>query len=607
MVIEKEFLSLKDAAEVCGVKPNTFSNWRDRDPKFPLPYMEVGSGPLWKAEDIIAYMNNKYKEDMCDIVAINNLASKRMALIGRARVGKSFIISRFVENKKEYVGLLCSKGKDKTACPINVRISEQVAVESFVFHSNFNSIYSGKDKEDEVLSDLNSRLGEIINQPHQMDDTAGMEAIESIIKEIRGFEEKYDTLRNSDTYIDIYQKPSNYAKKLLRECKLGSIEIVDTPGVSGKVEASKIAKSDIYAFVLKDDNAEEANTLLKIVEAIKADVGTSKVLYIYKADGILSSKEEYDEAREEVREAISSFTSIFDELRGSIIATDLALLNPEEHCIAFPQMNKDKPSFPEDEFMQELTKAMSEAFKENDSEEQDKKFVELVNACGEKAKKLVKDILDNIPEHGIGNKGTFTLDEFTAEDHDRVMTGDNCRLRIDLSEAYGLESKLLHEYFSEFKVDAYPEEWQQFVIKYIYNKLANSTRSDRGLGKGGHPREEIPARTMLVEESVLADQILDSIKEVAPFSRNIPYRKVFIDNNISSVTWKFVGCVDDKESELKLRLVRECLLSRNVSTRREMVLCRYVGGLRFVAMYSILSLLGESDEEIIGTLKKAKF
>lgn len=137
--------------------------------------------------------------------------------------------------------------------------------------------------------------------------------------------------------------------------------------------------------------------------------------------------------------------------------------------------------------------------------------------------------------------------------------------------------------------------------------MTNSTPADRGLGKGGHPWEEIPARTMLVEESVLADQVLDSIKGVDPFSRNNPYRKVFIDNNISSATWNFVGCVDDKESELKLRLVSECLLSRNVSTRREMVLCRYVGGLRFVAMYSILSLLDESDEEIIGTLKKAKF
>lgn len=124
----------------------SFANWRDRDPKLPLPYMEVGSGPLWKAEDIAAYMNGKNKDSKYDMIAINNLSSKKIALIGRARVGKSFIISRFVENRKNYVQLFCGNSKDKTACPINVRISEQVAEESYVFHSNFNSLYVGEKK-----------------------------------------------------------------------------------------------------------------------------------------------------------------------------------------------------------------------------------------------------------------------------------------------------------------------------------------------------------------------------------------------------------------------------------------------------------------------------
>ncbi|MGP1434687.1 MAG: hypothetical protein ACTTKP_10465 [Catonella sp.] len=70
----------------------SFANWRDRDPKLLLPYMEVGSGPLWKAEDIAAYMNGKNKDSKYDMIAINNLSSKKIALIGRARVGKSFII-----------------------------------------------------------------------------------------------------------------------------------------------------------------------------------------------------------------------------------------------------------------------------------------------------------------------------------------------------------------------------------------------------------------------------------------------------------------------------------------------------------------------------------
>ncbi len=607
MIVEKELLSLKDAAEVCGVKPNTFANWRDRDPKFPLPYMEVGSGPVWKSEDIVAYMNNKYKDAMYDMIAINNLSSKRIALIGRARAGKSFIISRFVEDRKSYVGLFCGNSKDKTACPINVRISEQVVVESYVFHSNFNSIYNGEERGDEELQDLNTRLSSLLNRPHAMDEVEVMKTIEGTIKEIRAFEKKYDTLRNSDTYIDVYQKPSDYAKKLLRECKLGSIEFVDTPGVSGKVAASKIAKSEIYVFVLRADNEDEAETLLKVVDSIKADVATSKVLYVYKIEGIYSSKEEYNEAREEVKNDISAYTSIFDNLRGTIISTDLALLNPEDHCIAFPTMNKEKPSFQEDEFMEDFMKAMVDAFMDSNNVKQDEKFSNVINSYGAVARNLTLQILNGIPAHGLGKKGVFSLDRFISDNHDRVMTGDNFRLHSDLYDAYHQESQLLHDYFSSFKIEDYPEEWQQFIIKYIYNKLTYSTRTDRGLGKGGHPWEERPARTMLVEESVLADQVLNSIKGMDSFSRNNPYKKVFIDNNIKSATWNYVGCTDDAECELKLRLISECLLDREVSSGKELVLCRYVGGLRFVAIYSILSLLGESDSEIIGTLKKMPF
>lgn len=605
MIIEKELLSLKDAAEVCGVKTNTLANWRDRDSKFPLPYMEVGSGPVWKAEDIVAYMNRKYKKLMYDMIAINNLSSKKIALMGRARVGKSFIISRFVEDRKSYVRLFCGNSKDKTACPINVRISEQVAVENYIFHSNFNSLYSGEKKADDELQQFNIRLSELLHKPHTMSENDVMKEIEEAVKKIRDFEKKYDSIQPSDTYIDVYQKPSEYAKKLLRECKLGSIEFTDTPGVSGKVAVSKIAKSDIYVFVLRPDNEDEAKTLLKVVEAIKADVATSKVLYVYKIEGIYSSKEEYNEAREEVKNNISAFTSIFDDLRGSIISTDLALLNPEEHCIAFPSMNKEKPSFQEDEFMSDFMGAMVDAFKESDTVEQDKKLKEIFSEHGGEAKELVKRILMNIPAHLLGKNDEYSVDNIQAENHDRVKTRDNYRIANDLSEAYMKESELLHNYFTSFKVNEYPLEWQQYIIKYIYNKLTSSTRTDRGLGKGGHPFEERPARTMLVEESLLADRVLSSINGLESFSRNTPYRKVFIDNNIFSATWNYVGCSDDKEAELKLRLIKECLMDKKVSSRKELVLCRYVGGLRLVAEYEILELLGESDTNIIAMLQKS--
>lgn len=503
--------------------------------------------------------------------------------------------------------LFCGNSKDKTACPINVRISEQVAEESYVFHSNFNSLYVGEKKEDEELSNFNAKLGKLLNRMYSMTDLDEMKEIESAIKEIRDFEKKYDAIQSSDSYIDVYQKPSDYAKKLLRECKLGSIEFTDTPGVSGKVAATKIAKSDIYMFVLRPDNGDEADTLLKVVDVIKADVATSKVLYVYKIEGIYSSKEEYNEAREEVKSDISAFTSLFEDLRGSIISTDLALLNPEEHCIAFPSMNKEKSSFQEDEFMCDFLGAIIEAFKENDTTEQDKKFVEIVNSQGGEAKKLINQIIDEIPAHSVEKTKEYPPENIIEEKHDRVKTKDNYRIDGDLSYAYRRESELLHAYFSSFKVENYSFEWQQYIIKYIYNKLTYSTRTDRGLGKGGHPFEERPAKTMLVEESLLADKILDSIANTEPYCRNVPYRKVFIDNNISSSSWNYVGCTNDEEAELKLRLIKECLINKKVYSRAELVLCRYIGGLRLVAEYKILELLGEKETQIIAELKELKF
>ena len=52
----------------------------------------------------------------------------------------------------------------------------------------------------------------------------------------------------------------------MKKCELGSLQIVDTPGVSGNVEPEGIEKSDLYVFVMRPENGDEQKTLLKIVE-----------------------------------------------------------------------------------------------------------------------------------------------------------------------------------------------------------------------------------------------------------------------------------------------------------------------------------------------------
>ncbi len=606
MIIEKELLGLSDVAKLCGTSNSNISNWRSRDSKFPTPYTDTSAGPIWKAEDIVEYLKRKFKDEY-DVISTGKISSKRMAIIGRARGGKSFVNSRFVFDRNGFVNLFCGNNSDKTACPIFIKISEYVTLESFVFHTDFNSIYRVEDENDE-LKKLKNRISELVDKSYLQDEVQKMVEIEGVIREIRSIEELYPNRKNSNTYIDTFQRPSVFCKELLRECGLGSIEIVDTPGVSGNVEAAKIAKSDIYLFLVKPDNGDESQTLRKIVTQIKADVATSKVAFLYKKEGFFFTHKKYEDARIAVRKDMEAYSELFKDLKGNIISTELDVLDPASHCILFPTMDRDEITLPEELFLEEVKVKLLEAFKPENESRKDEEFEKMISELGIKANTFTLDIMRNIPVHEFGKgENEYSLDQVIAGQHDRVMTKDNYRLHNDLDKAYSKESSILDKYFSTFTAAEYPEEWQQILIKYIYRKLIISVRADRGLGVGTHPWEEKPARTMLVEESILAERILGNIIEKDKVFRNEAYRKALRDSNITSASWNYVGCIDNDEAITKLKIVKECLSNVGVSSRQEMVLCRYVGGLRKIAQYKILKKMGYKEDECMKELKSLPF
>jgi hypothetical protein len=258
--------------------------------------------------------------------------------------------------------------------------------------------------------------------------------------------------------------------------------------------------------------------------------------------------------------------------------------------------------------MEELKDKMVEAFMQDNEKQRDGQFKKVITEHASEANELVLSIMQNIPKHNFGAAGkVFTVEQVLSEKHDRVMTKDNYRFHNDLYYAYQQEITLLDTFFSSFTVEQYPQEWQQILIKYVYRKLTNSVRTDRGLGVGTHPWEERPARTMIVEESILADKILANISDKENKFRNEPYRQALKVNNITSATWNYVGCKNDDESEIKLQIVETCLSNIPVSSRQEMVLCRYVGGLREVAQHNILVALGFNSNECINELMALPF
>lgn len=606
MIIEKEFLGLSDIAKICKTSKNNVSNWRQHDDRFPKPYIKASTVPIWKAEDISAYLKQRYHNIEYDLIPAGNILSKRIAIVGRARGGKSFFISRFVKDKKGFEKLFCGNSSDKTVCQVYVHVSERTQLEIFIFHSDFNSIYKDEDGDD--IATLRSKVNSLINNSYEQDDLEKMSEIESIIQEIKEVEKKYPGRKNSYTYIETFQKPNDFCKEILRECGIRSIEILDTPGISGNIEASKIAKSDIYLFLVKPDNKEESETLKKIVTEIKADIATSKVAFLYKREGYLTTHKRYNEAREEARKDMLTYNELFSDFKGNIINTELDVLNPAGHCILFPTMDEYDLTLAEELFLQDIKVKLLQAFKKEDETDKDNEFETVLDKYGDDAKKLVLEIMENIKPHSCIGDNNFATVDFILEKHNRVMTKDNYRIRNDLCSAYSDEINLLDSYFSSFKDIDYPEEWQQIVIKYVYRKLVNSVKKDRGLGVGIHPFEENPARTMLVEESIFADKILDNILDKDEYSRNEPYRKALRDDSgISSTTWNYVGCIDDYEAILKLKIIKECLLNVPVSSRKEMVLCRYIGGLRKVSQYKILEKMGLNESDCIKKVAELPF
>lgn len=600
MEINKEILTLSDIVDICN---SEVSNWIESDTSFPKPLKKTPAGSIWKTEDIIDYLYKK--EDSNTVISKANLKTKTIAIIGRARSGKSFFNSRFVKDRVGFTKLFCGNNIDKTVCPIHIKISESILLESFSFHTNFNSIYS--DSDSETIALLREKIKNLMKGSYSQEDIYQMNEIEEVIRKIREIENDYQNRKKVSIYIDTYQKPSLFCKELLRECGLGSIQIIDTPGVSGNVEPERIVKSDMYIFLVKPDNSDEAQTLKKIVMQIKADVATSKVAFLYKKEGLFFTKEKYEEAQNTVKNDMIAFSDLFSDLKGSIIATELDVLNPSSHCILFPTMGEEV-SPPEELFLQAMREKLIEAFLPEDTDKEDKEFQNIILEKEDSAKKLVIDIMNNITPHDLKDgTNNYGLEDIIAENHNRVMTKDHYRLHSDLDAAYDREIKLLDEYFSKFKPDDYKDEWQQKIIKYIYKRLTQSVRQDRGLGVGTHPWEEHPARTMLVEESILADKILVGINPEEKWMMNEPYKKAFKDNNITSSTWNYVGCVNDIDAIIKLEIIKNHLSQIEVYTRQDLVLCRYIGGLRQIAQYKILKLMGKEDTVAMDILREMPF
>jgi type I restriction enzyme M protein len=56
MPLDSDLLGLSDIARLAGVRRNVVANWRDRHPDFPKPAEQPGSGPLYRRDEVAAWL-----------------------------------------------------------------------------------------------------------------------------------------------------------------------------------------------------------------------------------------------------------------------------------------------------------------------------------------------------------------------------------------------------------------------------------------------------------------------------------------------------------------------------------------------------------------------
>ena len=396
-------------------------------------------------------------------------ASKTVAVVGRAKIGKSFVVSMFADKAILYRNIFSGGGDDKTVCPVrNIFIDTTDEFIPFIefstdFHNVFKDIAEYEDlcAESEaangvrMLFDDNEKLPKVV------------ERIENLVKKIYCIEKCYaknnpcKTTKRSMNLINVYSKPSDFARKIMKQTGLKRIEIIDTPGVSGNIEFAKISKADLYVFVVNDANQDEAETLGRIVKEVKQYIATSSACFLYRSNGYIATKDKFEKEQQKAVESMRRFERHFESLGGSIISTDMDVLYPAKSCLCFPPMDSEELSLPEELFCEKFKEKLIYAFNDDKERFLKEEFDNFSLNNKQMVLEYIKIVLQRIPSHKHCEANSNYLPNFINEGHDRVKSNDSKRVVSKVEEAYLIEKELLYNYFHSYTVENCPEIWRQ--------------------------------------------------------------------------------------------------------------------------------------------------
>ncbi|MGE7111163.1 hypothetical protein [Lysinibacillus sp. NPDC047702] len=461
--------------------------------------------------------------------------TKKICIVGRARVGKSRLISRFLKYSKLVRKYLESSGKDCTKLNFKFYLTKGLEKKSFMRYLAADSSLNGIEVpfDDEHEDEIKNFLRRI-----EKENTYSQKATD----ELAGMPRQLSLLTDS---IEIVTEASSFAREIMGD-SIDCLVITDTPGVSGDVLLNVASDADVYLLMMRDENDKEFRLS---IDKIIPKIAGSNVLFIYRNGNTYTTMEGYNEVLRQVKDAVEDFTDDLSKLVGdSVLNTSLEVLNPSGKVIPMGAFDIVTLNFVEECFNKDLIDKLKSIFSTKKGANEEQVIVEsLIESCDPNVVVgyTTNDIIDYfnniVKKFTLPKTGTTWKINFGKEKHDRVKTKDNYRIENFVESNC---NSLLEDLYNLYKVISYdssytvPKIVQEAIIKLVYLRLTEAIKFNCGIFAGGHPFEDSTCKTMFVEEAIFADELLN--KGTTPNLTVSDYCDVMRTNGISSATWDWV-------------------------------------------------------------------
>lgn len=573
-ILLSELVGAKEIAEILGMTTAGVSNLRNRYDDFPKPVKTLSATPLFLVSEVELWMES-HGRSITGRTLPNPKSGhyKVLAVCGRPRVGKSFLVSMFSEDTYGYRTACSREGDDFTQCEVQNVILEGLPEAFARFHST-----------EEIMNGMESPL-----TPEKL--TQFLDDVNDFLKDCRktGSDEEKESPYH---YIEIFSPPSDFARRIMHTNNLDYLIITDTPGVAENYGVVPIEKADLVLFLLADSGRAEAEkSFATLVEAMAPLVASSKACFLYRTNSSCDDEDEYGEMQTSAECAMEKFENCFNGLKGGIIESSLDVLQPSKSVLGIPIMKKKKSTSSETMFQQYFEKKICQAFQSESLSEMGDNLsivIQEEKISSELATDLLTSLLSGLSNNDI-EKDEDYFEKFKKNGHNRVKTADSYRLLMESQAACRKQLQSLYHYFACFTSETHPLSWQQNCIKYIYSALTSGIKYDIGIGHGEHPFEDRPPVTMLSAEAILSEELLDAFTQPNSMNHRKTYETVFKNNGVKSTSWQYVRVTPDQGEGLeKLRIIKETgLRHRPSDSLLALVKNCYIGGLQKLAEFKI--------------------